>query len=85
MSLVKQIASAPRRSSQRWELFQRMHERLDSAELSSPQIQRWRQRWQQTVEQANEDKVLFNRELFFAVQPRERLVSLIERYRQQFA
>jgi hypothetical protein len=32
-----------------------------------------------------EEKVLFDRELFYAVQPKERLIGMIEKYRSSFS
>jgi len=84
MQLVEAISGAPRRSHERYELFQQMRQRLSAAAAGDEMLQAWRQTLDQTMQQAAEDKVLFDRELFFAVQSRERLLSMISPYRELF-
>lgn len=81
MELVNQIASLPRRSSERSMLFYEMHDRLSFA-WTKPPVKDWEQQLRRAEERAQEERVLFDRELFYAIQPRERLNALIERYRQ---
>jgi hypothetical protein len=78
--LVGAIASAPRRSPQRAELFTTMHRELRDAAKTSPLILNWHERVERTRKRESEEDVLFDRELFYAIQPRERLESLISRY-----
>ena len=77
---VEQIAAAPRRSDQRADLFHAMHRELRSAAKDSAVLEHWRDRVEQTRQREVEEKVLFDRELFYAIQPRQRLESLIQRY-----
>ena len=84
LRLVEQIAALPRRSAQRSALFFRMHDKLTAA-WAMPPVRQWEQRLRQAEERAQVERVLFDRELFYAVQPRHRLTSLIDRYREQFA
>lgn len=84
MELVRAIDEAPRGSPQRYRIFQQMHHLLAGAAAGNPQLRKWRQTLEQTLQQVNEDKVLFDRELFFAVQSRERLLSMITPYRDLF-
>jgi hypothetical protein len=81
--LVEAIAAAPRRSSERSRLFSRLHEQLDAAS-SDPAIRAWQQRLADTARDEALDRDLFDRELFYAIQPTERLKELIERYRAKF-
>jgi hypothetical protein len=83
MRLVEQIAASPRRSAERSSLFQEMHARL-SAASTLPQIRAWEDRIRQAEQESQEQRTLFDRELFYAIQPRERLTALIDRYRSAF-
>ena len=78
-SLVTQIDQLPRHSRQRQDLFFQMHQRL-AAESNSPAIRNWEQKLREAQHASHLQKALFDRELFFAIQPRERLLALIERY-----
>ncbi len=82
--LVQAIEQAPRRSRERSLLFQEMHRRLAEAR-TDPRLQQWEQKWKEALEHAREDQVIFDRELFYAVQPRDRLESMIEQYTQMFS
>jgi hypothetical protein len=81
--LVAQIAALPRRSAQRASSFYEMHRELSRAASENPALQRWQTKLQQTQEQEKQDETLFDRELFYALQPRERLQRMIERYRSE--
>ena len=81
MQLVRQIASLPRRSATRSALFSEMHSKL-SAAWSEPPIRQWEQDFRDAEERAQQEQALFDRELFYAIQPRERLTALIDQYRQ---
>lgn len=61
-----------------------MHRRLAEAR-TDPRLQQWEQKWKEALEHAREDQVIFDRELFYAVQPRDRLESMIEQYTQMFS
>ncbi|HEY8749595.1 MAG TPA: hypothetical protein VIM11_16550, partial [Tepidisphaeraceae bacterium] len=83
MALVEQIAALPRGSSERSTLFYQMHDKLTAA-LASPSLKEWEKRLRESEERAMAERVLFDRELFYAIQPRDRLVGLIDRYRGVF-
>jgi hypothetical protein len=77
--LAEQIANLPRRSPERSRLFYQMHARL--AELKNrPPFQQWEQKLAQAGQRLSEERDLFDRELFYALQPGARLSQLIERY-----
>jgi hypothetical protein len=82
--LVAAIESAPRRSLERSQLFSRMHQELSQASIHNPELEQWDQHVRDTERREMEEQTLFDRELFFAVQPRSRLESLIARYAAQF-
>jgi hypothetical protein len=81
--LVERIAASPRRSRERSELFQEMHKKLSLAS-GLPQIRAWEERIRDAEQQSQEQRMLFDRELFYAIQPRDRLFAMIDRYRESF-
>ncbi|MDB5289385.1 MAG: hypothetical protein JWL69_626 [Phycisphaerales bacterium] len=81
--LVEAIAAAPRNSRERSTLFYTMHDQLAAAQ-SRPEIQRWEQRFNRAQTRVQEEKSLFDRELFYALQPADRLKAMIEQYREAF-
>jgi hypothetical protein len=83
MRIVEQIAAAPKGSPERTALFYRMHEKLSEA-AGSGAIREWERRLGEARERAQAERVLFDRELFYAIQPADRLASLIDRYRGSF-
>jgi hypothetical protein len=83
MRIVSAISAAPRRSPQRARLFHEMHARLAAA--SGPVIAQWRQRLEEATTREREENSLFDRELFYAIQPRQRLADLIQHYRNALA
>lgn len=80
MEFVRQIEAAPRRSAQRRRAFHAMHEALATANRQA--ILAWEQRLAEARSLAEKEKFLFDRELFFAIQTRQRLLELIDKYRQ---
>jgi hypothetical protein len=84
MKLVKQIATLPRSSPERSKIFYQMHARLSEGRYR-PEYQAWEQRVQYARQRLAEETDLFDRELFYAIQPRSRLMELIEKYRAEFA
>jgi hypothetical protein len=82
--LLAAINAAPRCSVERSERFYHMHRELAAARQEHPAIRKWEQRLLESRRADAEDAPLFDRELFYAVQPRERLEALIERYRGHF-
>jgi len=85
MHLVRQIEQSPRRSSQRQQLFLRMHDRLAAAAQTHPAVADWQQRVADANRRMADESPLFDREFFYALQPRDRLSSLIALYQSQFA
>jgi hypothetical protein len=80
--LVEAIAAAPRRSTERSSLFFEMHGKLKAvAATRPPELLRWDRRRAEAEAREQEERVIFDRELFYAMQPRDRLAMMIERYR----
>jgi hypothetical protein len=77
--LVRRIASLPRGSVERSRLYYEMHSMLGALE-NQPPYQRWQQRYESAREQARHEEMVSDRELFFAIQPAERLTELVEKY-----
>jgi len=61
-----------------------MHRELAAAQQEHPAIKSWEERLRDTRRTDAEDAPLFDRELFYAIQPHERLDALIDRYRRLF-
>jgi hypothetical protein len=80
---VEAIAAAPRRSLARSTLFHEMHSRLAAA-ADHPDLRRWEHDLAEATAREQEEKELFDRELFYAIQPRERLEGLVAQYRSLF-
>ena len=57
---------------------------LRTARQEHPAIKQWEERLRETQRTDAEDAPLFDRELFYAVQPGERLDALMDRYRRLF-
>jgi hypothetical protein len=82
--LVEAIAAAPRLSMERAALFSEMHGKLSAAQ-SGETFRNWERRFVEAKEREVEEKVLFDRELFYAVQSEERLKGMVEKYWEAFA
>jgi hypothetical protein len=82
--LLAAINAAPRYSSERRETFYRMHRELAAARQTHPALAEWERHLRESERADAEDAPLFDRELFYAVQPRERLEALINSYRTRF-
>jgi len=85
MQMVDQIQGLPRRSPQRQEIFSQMHTRRAEAVRIHPSIRTWQQRMDDAIRQSAHDRAMFDRELFYAIQPKERLEGLIGKYAEAFA
>jgi hypothetical protein len=83
--LIAAIAAAPRRSSQRAALFSKMHSLLAAAAPGHPLLLDWQTRFDQAKVQSSREEILFDRELFFALQTPQRLHSLLTRQRELLA
>lgn len=84
LAYVRSIESMPRRSPQRYRAFVEMQSALRNAWSGSPAVEAWQERLAQTREQEQRDAVEFDREMFYAIQPRDRLEGLIERVGRAF-
>ena len=84
MELVHEIEKLPRFSPQRAALYSSMHALRKAALATDPKIAHWREQFQQARRRADEDATLFDRELFYALQPSERLEQMIEKYHVAF-
>jgi hypothetical protein len=77
--LVEQINAAPRRSPQRYAAFAAMHRELTRAAADHPAMKQWQQRLDEARLRESEESALFDRELFYAIQPRDRLAEMVQR------
>jgi hypothetical protein len=84
MEMVRTINALPRRSMERAEVFSAMHRRLDESARDG-EIVRWEERYRQAQAADVEDQGIFDRELFYALQPHDRLEALIDNYRRAFS
>ena len=82
-AMAVQIHSLPRASRERQELFSLMHQKL-AVESNGPAVRQWEQKFREAEHEGLRQKALFDRELFFAIQPRERLSDMIRRYEAYF-
>lgn len=80
---LEQIAAAPRRSAERRTAYVAMHGTLQKASTVSETLARWKNALDHAVERRDREAVLFDRELFYAVQPRERLERMIGHFRNE--
>jgi hypothetical protein len=83
--LVAQIEAAPRHSARRYETFATMHRELASAATNHPAVRRWEQELREAQVRETEESAIFDRELFYCLQPRERLAQMIERFSACFS
>lgn len=81
---IAKIQSLPRYSSERQVLFSQMHQQRKSFLQSHPSLRAWREKLAKADLQLRDEEVHFDRELFYAIQPRERLVGLIGKYQMEF-
>ncbi|HEX8340298.1 MAG TPA: hypothetical protein VF624_05260 [Tepidisphaeraceae bacterium] len=75
------IEAAPRRSPARRAAYVAMHQTLAVAYTRSSDVPAWRERLHRAVAQDQADAQVFDRELFYGIQPCERLTAMIEQYR----
>lgn len=84
MRMVGLIAALPRGSSERSSLFYQMHDKLAAA-WAGPEGIAWEEQVRRNEMLTEEEKAVFNRELFYGIQPASRLSALIEKCRIAFA
>ena len=84
-AMVEAIAAMPRGSAERSRAFRAMHAALDEAAASSAALADWRRRLERDRARVAEEAAVFDRELPYFVQPRERLAGVIDEARGRFA
>ncbi|MBV8780403.1 MAG: hypothetical protein JO353_03310 [Phycisphaerae bacterium] len=82
--LVERIESLPRKSPVRAEAFAELHRQRHAALLASEPIRQWQAHFEHAQATQQREKTLFDRELFYVLQTRQRLEMLIDRYREAF-
>jgi hypothetical protein len=82
--IVDGINAMPRKSIQRLLAFHNMHGALSAAAAHHPALKEWSDRWELTQKQEREELVIFDRELFYAMQTRDRLTGLIDQLNNHF-
>jgi hypothetical protein len=85
LEIVHQIDAMPRRSIQRSLAFHNMHAAISAAALDNLALKEFAARLDNSVLRLREEKVLFDRELFYAMQSVERLQHLIDQMAGMFA
>ena len=80
---VTAIAAQPRHSPERSRLFFEMHDQLDALARSDAGLIDWSKRYADAQRQVQQEKVLFDRELFYGIQPADRLQNLVDHYRRE--
>jgi hypothetical protein len=78
-ALAEKIDALPRRSRERRELFYTMHKKL-AAMGESPAMRAWSRKLEEATSEQLRQKAVFDRELFFALQPESRLTEMIARF-----
>jgi hypothetical protein len=84
-SIIARIDALPRRSVERSLAFHNMHGALTAAATDHPALKEFSSRFDSSVAQLRDEQVLFDRELFYAMQTQQRLSSLIEQLDADFA
>ena len=80
---LQTIQSSPRKSVARRQAFKEMHRQLQENALQTTELTDWGQRLASASKQLASDKITFDRELFYTLQTRARLESMVERYRNE--
>jgi len=83
-AMASAISNLPRRSADRSARFFEMHRWL-AQQVSSPAMTAWQQQMDHALAEQLRQKAVFDRELFFAIQPEDRLRGIINRYDTAFA
>ena len=82
--IVDEINAMPRKSIQRSLAFHNMHGALSAAAIDHPALAEFSSRLRSSVAQQRDETVLFDRELFFAMQTEQRLSDLYQQVRAMF-
>jgi hypothetical protein len=83
--LLAKVNAAPRGSAERYTAFAAMHRELKAAMLDHPQVRAWEQRLRDAREHEAEEATVFDRELFYGLQPKQRLLNMVDEYDDAFA
>lgn len=75
---LRQLSQLPRRTRARRAVFDELRAAMHAAEAASPQVRELGQKLKEAVESAKVDELVFDRELFYGLQPRARLERLLE-------
>jgi hypothetical protein len=81
--MVAAIASAPRHSLERSRAFSELHQALSSASRSESLLA-WERRLADAKARDDRQQQVFDRELFYAIQPADRLQTLVQLCREAF-
>lgn len=81
---VERIRTLPRKSLERRDAFFEMH-RLLRENLATGEYKAWEGRVEEAKKVSGVQQDLFDRELFYAIQPRGRLQGLMDRYHRAFS
>jgi hypothetical protein len=82
--LLDQINAAPRRSQQRYATFAAMHRELVTAATNHPAFAIWQSKLAEAQSREVAESAIFDRELFYAIQPRHRLQDMVRRIEYHF-
>jgi hypothetical protein len=77
------IEALPRKSVARSLAFHNMHAALSAAALNSSALVEFNTRYEESAARLKQEADLFDRELFYALQPRERLTQLMQAVRTE--
>jgi hypothetical protein len=81
---LTRIAAAPRHSPERQAAFAQMHGTLAKARPDHAGLRKWEAAYKEATQQHTREQAWFDRELFYAIQPADRLSNLIARYDAAF-
>lgn len=82
---LQAIQSAPRKSLERRNHYLAMHRAIESSPQTARALSEWRSRLQQALVSHEQEKTIFDRELFYGLQSRNRLTTMIDQYRMAFS
>lgn len=83
-SYLRAIEQAPRKSIERKSRYLAMHRAIESTVATTDAMPQWKSRLEHAIQRKDDEKVLFDRELFYGIQSAERLTAMIDRYRMAF-
>lgn len=81
---LQAIQSAPRKSIERRNHYLAMHRAIESSPQTALAREQWKSRFQNALVNQEQEKVIFDRELFYGLQSRNRLTEMIDQYRIVF-